>query len=314
MKIVVTGAAGYIGTKLVERLLSLGHRVVCFDNLMFGQWDLVKHVFDNPKCVFYNEDITEWSDNLKSHIDSSDVVYPLAAIVGAPLCDKMVAQTLAVNQKWIESLTNLLVNQIVVFPNTNSGYGSTGDAVCTEETPSNPLSLYASTKQKAEDALINYYHRAVCFRLATVFGVSHRPRTDLLINNLVKESLSSGKIEVFDGHFRRNYMHIDDIVSALTWPISRIDDMKGKIFNLGNDSINMTKLDLVKRICSITGATYSLNDSKTDPDKRDYLVSSAKLYKVGFRPKVGLEDGVKELVEFYKNEYPKMDPNSCRNY
>lgn len=319
MKIVVTGSAGYIGNKLVGELLRHGHQVSCFDNLFFRDMLLRKSqphndFKDHPRCQYFYEDVTDWSDNLKRCIDSAEVIYPLAALVGAPLCDLNVREAVAINQIWMEQLTTTLVNQIVVFPNTNSGYGAVPDGLCTEETPLNPLSLYARTKQAAEKSLIDNYHRGVVFRLATVFGVSPRPRTDLLVNNLVKSAVLDGEITVFDGGFRRNYVHIDDVVSAFMYPIARINDMKGQVYNLGNDSINMTKTQLAQVIQQVTGCKLFVDSSKTDPDKRDYEVSSAKLYKVGFRPKFDLEYGIRELKSFYENEYELMDPDSCRNY
>jgi nucleoside-diphosphate-sugar epimerase len=313
MNIVVTGAAGYIGSKLTRYLLWMGHNVTCFDNYFYGQESLCAEVFNHPRCTFIKEDVTLWSDTLIEAIRTADVIYPLAAFVGAPLCDEYPEKAVELNEKWMEKLIPHLVNQIVVYPNTNSGYGSTGDDICTEETPSNPLSLYASTKQNAENTLMKKYHRGVCFRLATVFGKSYRTRIDLLINNLVKTALSTGNIKVFDGHFRRNYIHIDDVVAALYWPISRIDDMKKKVYNLGNDSLNMTKLELVEKICDYTDATYDVVTDRTDPDKRDYLVSSKKLYKLGYIPMVDLETGVREMIDFYKT-LKGEDVPKCRNY
>lgn len=307
MKIVVTGAAGYIGSKLTQRLLNFGHEVFCFDNFFFGQEKFVEHVFQHPKCHFFNEDVLFWSNNLKKRIDEADVIYPLAALVGAPLCDKDPDITKLLNSEWQNHLVNNLTNQIVVYCNSNSAYGS-NPGVCTEETPMNPLSLYAKTKMEGE-AYIHSYRRSVCFRLATVFGASPRPRLDLLINNLAGKS----HIEVFDGHFRRNYIHIDDIVSALEMPLSRIGDMAGQIYNVGNDSINMTKEELVKKICAVTGATWSIVNDRTDPDKRDYEVSSQKLYNLGYRCTRSLEYGVEQMVALYAN-LTGEDRLICKNY
>ena len=307
MKIVITGAAGYIGSKLTERLLNYGHELFCFDNFFFGQGKLANRVFDHPKCHFFNEDVLLWSDKLKECIYRADAVYPLAALVGAPLCDKYPLITQSLNSNWQGQLVKQLTNQIVVYCNSNSAYGSY-PGVCTEETQMNPLSLYARTKLEGE-TYVHSYKRSVCFRLATVFGASPRPRTDLLVNNLAE----STHIDVFDGHFRRNYIHIDDIVSALEMPLSRIGDMAGQIYNLGNDSINMTKEELVKKICAVTGSTWSIVDDRTDPDKRDYEVSSQKLYNLGYRCTRSLEYGVKEMMDLYKT-LSEEDRPLCKNY
>lgn len=316
MRTVVTGAAGYIGTKLVAELINYGHEVVCFDNFFFNQsGDLASRIEVEE---FYIEDVTKWSDNLKREISDADIVIPLAALVGAPLCDRYPNETKAVNQNWFNQLLSYLDNQLVIYPNTNSGYGSTGSQICTEETPCNPVSLYGRTKLESELTLLNNYDHAVCFRLATVFGASFRQRMDLLVNNLVYLALRDGHIEVFDGHFRRNYVHIKDVVSAFMHSIDHCESMKGQVYNLGNDSVNMTKMELVEKICDKTNSGWSINNQKTDPDKRDYIVSSQKLYDTGFYPKFDLDYGINEMVNVYNSSWKKFEDeeylNTCRNY
>tara|TARA_R100001377_G_scaffold85281_1_gene71225 strand:+ start:7691 stop:8635 length:945 start_codon:yes stop_codon:yes gene_type:complete len=312
-KIVVTGAAGYIGSSLVRKLIEAGHQVSAFDNLFYDQGTLVSGSFVHPNVKFFKEDVNDWSSNLVKAIWGSDIVIPLAALVGAPLCDKHVEETLNTNYLWFEKLVEHLTSQLVIYPNTNSGYGSTGDEICTEETPSNPISLYAKSKQDTEDVLIVKHPKSIVFRLATVFGWSPRPRTDLLINNLTKVAKEEGHLTVFDGHFRRNYIHVQDIVRAFMFAMENETDMYSNIYNLGNDSINMTKLDLVKSICDIMGATYAEDTSKTDPDKRDYLVSSQKLYNLGFSCENDLKSGVLEMDSFY-DIMTEADAERCKNY
>lgn len=313
MKIVVTGAAGYIGSSLCEYFSALGNEVVGFDNLIYDQGTLVSKVFTKKNCILYLEDVLDWSDNLVEHIKTADVVIPLAALVGAPLCDKQPELTSQINFEWFQFLLNHLDKQLVIYPNTNSGYGSTGDAICTEETPSNPLSLYARTKQDTEDLLLKNYQHTVCFRLATVFGWSFRPRTDLLVNNLTKVAQRDGHITVFDPEFRRNYIHVKDIVNGFNFAIKEERHMKGQVYNLGNDFLNTTKVELVQLVCKELGTTFSVDDSRTDPDKRDYNVSSAKLYDMGYNPRYGLEQGIQEMSQFYKF-MSAQDEERCRNY
>lgn len=312
MKIVITGAAGYIGSTLVQDL-SDDCEIVAFDNLFYDQGTLVSGIFNHPNVTFYKEDVNDWSDNLITEIKDADVIIPLAALVGAPLCDKHELLTLQTNFEWFRKLTDIVTDQLVIYPNTNSGYGTTGDDICTEETPSNPISLYATTKQNAEEHLLANHENTICFRLATVFGYSPRPRTDLLINNLTKVAKEEGHITVFDGHFRRNYIHVKDIAKAFRFSMIASDSMIGNVFNLGNDSFNMTKLDLVRNICSIMGADYSVDDSRTDPDKRDYIVSSQKLYNLGFRCGHSLKYGVEEMDKFY-DLMSDCDSERCKNY
>jgi nucleoside-diphosphate-sugar epimerase len=312
MKIVITGAAGYIGSKLCNALANMGQTVVAFDNLWYDQGTLVSKVFCDNYISFYKEDILGWSDNLVDHIKSADLIIPLAALVGAPLCDKHEKLATDLNYGWFEELQKYLDGQYVIYPNTNSGYGSTGEEICTEETPSNPLSLYAKTKQDSEDLLMRY-DRSICFRLATVFGWSYRPRMDLLVNNLTYVAKTEGHLTVFDGHFRRNYIHVDDIVSAFIFCLDKFQIMCKNIYNLGNDEANTTKQNLVDKVCKITGATNSVDPTRSDPDKRDYLVSSQKLYNLGYHPSRSLEYGINQMLKFY-DLLSESDKEKCRNY
>jgi nucleoside-diphosphate-sugar epimerase len=318
MKILITGAAGYIGSKLTNRLLNDGHEVYAFDNYFYQQYPLVKEVFDRNNCYHFTEDVTLWSSTLKDVISQCDVIIPLAALVGAPLCDKNPLLASILNEQWFRNLVPLLQNQKIVFPNTNSGYGTTGNETCTEETPCNPISLYGTTKGNAEQILLTEYHNSVCFRLATVYGKSYRQRMDLLVNNLVFTALRDKNLDVFDGHFRRNYIHIDDIINAFIHAIDNFDTMRGQVYNLGNDAVNMTKLELVQKVCEHTGASYEIVNNRTDPDKRDYVVSSQKLYDTGFTPKYDLDYGIQEMIKVCNNNWSELQNpdfmSMCRNY
>lgn len=305
MKILVTGAAGYIGTVLVNSLADNGHEIYAYDNFFWHQEKFVTYPLS--KTYFYNEDVTNWSDRLKYHIDQVDVIIPLAALVGAPLCDTYQELAYRTNQLWIEQLLPLLNKQLVIFPNTNSSYGSV-PGICTEETPLNPLSLYAKTKDSAE-SILRQYSNHVVFRLATVFGMSYRPRLDLLVNSFVNEAIKNKKIEVFEGDFRRNYCHVKDIARAFDF--ARLGLLDNTVYNLGNDTINCTKLELAQQIASLTGASVIINNNRTDGDKRDYLVSSNKLYKKGFSCQYDLSDGVSEIKKFIQLG---IDDNCFRNY
>lgn len=306
MKIVVTGAGGYIGSVLCDRLSKDGHNVIGFDKLMYDQGNGISSVFMRPNCRLYKEDVTLWSDHLKEELSSADVIIPLAALVGAPLCDRLPEEAVKINQTWTTELLNYLDKQKVIYPNTNSSYGSNPE-ICTETTPINPLSLYATTKQASESALSGYRH-AVCFRLATVFGWSYRPRLDLLVNNLIYLAKTQPHIMLFDGKFRRNYIHIKDICDAF---IYALDANLSGIYNLGNDSINSTKSDLVHKICKHYGTKVFIERSKTDPDKRNYEVSSQKLKDAGFQAWRSVDYGIEEMDRFLDIA---GDISKCRNY
>jgi nucleoside-diphosphate-sugar epimerase len=327
MKVLVTGGAGYLGSSLVSKIKKC-HDVTVFDNLMYNQGTLVSGCIvdslnfgEMPRSSvkFYKEDVNDWSENLVEAIKEADVIVPLAALVGAPLCDRKKSETRKTNYKWFVKLVKLLDDsQLVIYPNTNSGYGSTGEEVCTEETPLNPISLYAKTKQLAEEYLLKNHKKTIVFRLATVFGWSPRPRTDLLVNNLTRVFKEQSHVQVFDGHFRRNYIHVEDIVRAFEFAIFMNKKMVGQAFNLGNDSLNVSKEGLVKQISDFMSSqgydvSYSQDSSRTDPDKRDYLVSSQKLYDLGYHCTRGIEHGVSEMLRFYDVMCPS-DEEKCKNY
>ena len=304
MKALITGVGGYIGSMLSRHLkkFNIVDEIFGFDNFLYNQGPYVYDAITRRcSCTLYQEDLLSFSDNLRDCIQQSDVIIPLAAIVGAPICDKMPEYATGINYKWYERLLAEpnIEKKLIIYPNTNSGYGATGTGICTEETPCNPISLYGQTKKDTEDLLLNNHPNSICFRLATVFGWSYRPRLDLLINNLAYNAKFSGHIELFDGHFRRNYIHVKDICRAFVFALHEKEQMKGNVYNLGNDDANATKKELVELICNYSGASYNEVQNRTDPDKRDYIVSSQKLYDIGYKAIMSLDDGIKEMLNFF---------------
>lgn len=297
MKILVTGAAGFIGSRLCEILSKTGHDVHGFDNLYYNQWHLVQHCFQQDNSVFYNMDCSNID---RIYLDWADVIIPLAALVGAPLCEKEPDLSQKINVDQIQNIVDKIQpNQKLIALNSNSGIG-TFDGIADENTPRNSHSLYGKQKDKYED-IASTHHNTVVFRLATLFGTSWRTRVDLLVNNMVGEAVLNNEIKVFDPEFKRNFIHIDDVVQAICFSLSHWDIMKNNAYNLGNDECNMTKGQLAEKIASLCNQTFVKIGDGHDPDQRSYNVSSNKLYSLGYKPLRNLEYGIKQMIKFYQH-------------
>ena len=300
MNILVTGGAGYIGSILVPDLLSQGHTVTVLDNFMFKQSSL-NHICAHKNFHIVNGDIRK-EEVIKPLLKQADVVIPLAALVGAPLCNKDDIAASSTNYHAIGMmLQNVHKSQIILMPTTNSAYGS-GDEnnFCTEETPLNPISSYAIAKVAVEQELMKH-ENAVSFRLATVFGMSPRMRTDLLVNDLTYRAVYDGSVVLFESHFKRNYVHVRDISRVFTHAINNIDRMKGEIYNVGLSSANVSKMELCEKIKEYIPHFSIMEASiRKDPDQRNYIVSNAKLEATGFQTQFTLDDGVIELIKGYQ--------------
>ena len=299
--ILITGAAGYIGSMLCTKLVEEGYKVTAVDILKYEKNSL-GHLFSKKNFVFFKLDVTK-KNNLKKIISNKDFIIPLAALVGAPLCEKRKKEAIKVNVESIKLILSLVKKrQKILYPTTNSGYGiGQKSKFCDENTPLNPISLYGRTKVEAEE-LISTHANYICFRLATVFGYSYRMRTDLIVNNFVETAVKRGKLEIFEPNFRRNFIHINDIVDAFLFSIKNFDKLKNNIFNLGLSSANISKISLARKIKKIIPKTkVIINKKGNDPDKRDYFVSNKKIEKAGFKAKVSLDEGIKELNGIFKN-------------
>jgi nucleoside-diphosphate-sugar epimerase len=294
--VLVTGGAGYIGSVLCEHLLDAGHRVTVLDNLTYGQTPLF-HLCSDPRFDFVRGDCRE-EEAMKSALARADVVLPLAAIVGAPACDRAPTEARSVNVDAVRLLNRLRSpSQRVIFPVTNSGYGTkSGEVHCTEETPLDPITLYGRTKVEAEAELLASAN-AITLRLATVFGMSPRMRLDLLVNHFVWAAVTDGYIVLFEKEFKRNYVHIRDVADCFLHCIEHGDAMAGKPYNVGLDSANCSKHELalaVKR--RVPGFVILADESRADPDRRNYIVSNERLRRAGFEARRSLDDGIRELV------------------
>lgn len=300
MKVLVTGGSGYLGSILCEHLLQAGHEVTVYDSLMYGQPSLF-HCCENPKFDFVFGDVRD-AKALKPLIQKADVIIPLAAIVGEPACKRDPWQATSVNLDAIVTI-NLLrsQDQLVIYPNTNSGYGvKSTDSHCTEDSPLEPISHYGQTKVKAEQELMQSPN-TICFRLATVFGMSPRMRLDLLVNNFVYDSLKYGYIVVFQKDFMRNYVHIRDVADGFLYAIANCAKMVGRVFNMGLDSANLSKAQLVHKIKEhLPNLSITFAEIGEDPDKRNYIVSNERLRQAGFEARRSIDAGIAELLKGYR--------------
>jgi nucleoside-diphosphate-sugar epimerase len=295
MKILVTGGAGYIGSKLVSSLLDLGHKVIVLDNLMYSQTSLA-HLISHSSLEFHHGDIRDYH-LMENLIRSADAIFPLAAIVGAPACSKDPILAKSINNEAVKWMFDRVSdNQILIMPTTNSAYGQGEEGnFCDENSPLNPLSLYAKDKVEVEKALMEKGN-VTSLRLATVFGISPRMRLDLLVNNFVFRAFNDGFIVIFEGHFKRNYIHINDVVQAFLLALQNRDKFAGEIFNVGLSEANISKLDLCKKIKDVASDFIFFEaEVGKDPDQRNYIVSNRKIESAGFRPTVTLEEGIREL-------------------
>jgi nucleoside-diphosphate-sugar epimerase len=298
--ILVTGGAGYIGSTLVPDLLSKKHKVTVVDNFMYDQTGLATSIRDKNFEIIFG-DVRDES-LMKKLVSKADIIIPLAAIVGAPACDKDPVTAQSINKDsilWL--LKQLSKSQQIIMPTTNSAYGS-GDKnnFCDENSPLNPLSLYARDKVVVEKSLLEH-ENSTSFRLATVFGISPRMRLDLLVNNFTLRAITDGFVIVFEGHFKRNYIHILDVVQAFNLAIEKKDQFKGEIFNVGLSQANISKIELCQEIKKIVPDFLFLEAPLgKDPDQRNYIVSNKKIEALGFSPAVSLQEGLRELVKGLK--------------
>ena len=297
--ILVTGGAGYLGSTMVPDLLNAGHKVTVLDNFLFKQASL-NHVCNNPNFSVVRGDVRS-EGTIAPLIKKADIIIPLAALVGAPLCNIDPVGATTINHGAITLMLKLLSrNQIVLMPTTNSAYG-TGDEnhFCTEESPLRPISLYAMEKVEIEKELMQR-ENAVSFRLATVFGMSPRMRIDLLVNDFTYRAVNDRFIVLFESSFKRNYVHVRDVSRVFQHAIANFDRMKGQIYNVGLSDANVSKKELCERIQKqIPDFVFIDAPVGKDPDQRNYIVSNAKIEATGYKTSISLDAGIAELIKGY---------------
>lgn len=295
--IIIFGGAGYIGSSLIEHLLK-DNKVTCVDNLFHqNEYSLLPYLKNN-NFEFVFGDIRD-PNCVKDNIKDKDIIVNLSALVGKDICDRYPIDAEMINFGGCQNIINYKSNnQYLLYPNTNSGYSMTdGKSLITEKDPLTPNSIYGKTKCRAEDLIKN--KNSTVFRLATVFSVSNRPRRDLLVNNLVYRAIKDRVLIIYEGGYQRNYLHIQDACRAFVHAIENYDKCKNEIFNIGNDSLNMTKLQLCQKVNEFIPVEIIQAEYTMDPDKRNYQVSSNKFYKTGFKCLYTLDDGIRELIKMY---------------
>jgi nucleoside-diphosphate-sugar epimerase len=299
-KILITGGAGYIGSILATELVKLNFQVTVLDDLYYSSNSL-NHLFLSKNFNFIRGDVRDYS-LIKKIIKDKDIVIPLAALVGAPLCEKKKKDAVEINFNSVDFIVRSLTkNQKIIYMNSNSGYGvGEKNKFCTEESPLKPISLYGKTKVDAENSVMQFSN-SVSFRLATVFGASYRMRTDLLLNFFVYNAVKHKLINVFEPKFRRNFIHVRDVTKGIIFAINNFYKMRSNVYNLGLSNANITKIDLAKKVKHyVKDVKICIINNSKDPDKRDYFVSNKKIEQKGFVADFALEMGIKELSEIFK--------------
>jgi nucleoside-diphosphate-sugar epimerase len=312
-RVLVTGGLGYLGSIVSEHLLTAGFEVTALDNLMYGTGQQgLYHLCANPAFDFLKGDVRD-EGLMKSALRRADAVIHLAAIVGASACDRDPALATGVNLDAVRLLNRLRSpRQVVIFPNTNSGYGATsGETYCTEDSPLQPISLYGKTKVEAERLLLDSPN-AVALRLATVFGMSPRMRLDLLVNHFVHAAFKDGYIVIFEKDFKRNFVHVRDVADCMLHVLANAERMAGRPYNLGLDSANLSKEELALKVKEhVPGFYIHFAAIGQDPDKRNYIVSSRRLREAGFEARRSLDDGIRELLKGYRMEGRALFKNAA---
>ena len=309
-KVLITGGAGYIGSMLSTKLLDLGYHVTVIDLLKYDKGSL-NHLYFYKNFELLRDDVRK-KGLIKKLIRKFDFIIPLAALVGAPLCQKFKKDAISTNFGTIKTLCKFATKKNkIIYLTTNSGYGiGEKNKFCDENSPLNPISLYGRTKCDGEDLVRLKVKNYVCFRLATVFGHSYRMRSDLIVNNFVYTALKKKKLTLFEPHFRRNFIHVRDVANAIIFTMKNFNKLKNNVYNLGLSSANISKIMLAKKIKKhYQKLKIQIVKNRKDPDKRDYFVSNKKIEKKGFKATISLDEGISELIQVFKNDKNKIINN-----
>ena len=296
MKIAITGGAGYIGCRLIEQLLKEEHEIICIDWLRWGI-EPILNIIDNPRFELYNVDICK--PEVEPLLRQADAVIHLAGIVGYPACNKEPDTAYTVNVEGTKRVVDASSDKKFIYASTGSVYGEL-ETICTEESTTNPLSTYSEYKLIGEEFVQDI--GGVILRPATAFGVSNRLRQDLLINDFTLKAITEGELILFEGHFKRTFISVNNLARSFRWGITYYNDMQDNIWNVGDERLNLSKLDVANVIQKYIN--YKIIENKKishDQDKRNYLVDYTKIKTFGFECTETIDDGIKALIKVYKN-------------
>ncbi len=296
-KILITGAAGYLGSLLSLKLSEEGHKITAVD--LPEKLASVRPLFSKTSIELISGDAAD-DFFLKEYLPQTDIVIPLAAIVGAPACDLNPEIAKRVNLSAIQNLNRLRSrDQLVIFPMTNNGYRpEAGQNYVTEETPFKADSLYTLTKLQAEEELMSS-SGAISFRLASLFGSSPAMRWDLLLHHFVQHAFDDGSLSVYESDFKRNFVHALDAVDCILHGIQNQSKMNGQIYNLALDSANISKQELALEIKKyLPHLKIEKVTGEKDPDARNFFISTQKLAQSGFKARRSLQSGINEILTF----------------
>ncbi len=318
MKILVTGAAGYIGSVLCGMLLEDGHTVVGIDKMMYGGKSLLG-IINHPRFSLVNSDIYD-TEKYAHYIDSETNIVNLAAIVGEPASKKLPEETIRTNVDATKKLIQLAIEKKAakfVFVSTCSNYGLVPEGeMATEESELHPLSLYAETKVQIELYLKNEVRDALnwtILRFSTVYGLSPRPRFDLTVNDFTLHAITDGKLLIFLPKTNRPYIHTVDAARAAMLCLEKPEESRNQVFNVGDNTQNYRKMDIVEAVKKAV-PNFEVEYVEKGHDLRDYAVNFDKIHSLlDYEITKKVPDGVNE-VAFAINSGMIKDPNNLEYY
>ena len=300
MNILVTGGLGYIGSGLLKLLLRRNYKVKVLDKIIYNNFDIILNYLSDDNFSFIHGDIRD-SEKIKESIKNIDLIIHLAAIVGYPACKKNQKFSEETNLNATINLAKICEKKIpIIYASSTSNYGTVNDAICTEETPLNPISVYGRTKAEAEKYLLDTYNNTICYRFATAFGASPRLRLDLLINDFVFQAIKNKNLTVYEKNFKRTFIHVKDICRSLVFAIDNFEKMKSKVYNVGSNRMNLSKEEVCNKIKEYTDFYLHFAEFEKDEDQRNYEISFDKIENIGFKLTKSVDDGIKELIEISK--------------